>query len=131
MLTVLLTRAEKVEVVFNYYDRDNSNYLEKEEIKLALQETYGYLTDSMYKETLKFIDDNLDLMLPVIIFPLIGGVLDTVHFSNLMTKVKPAKKIFVVFTHIENIITGVKHLIREDDEDISGEDLKNEIVQRI
>ena len=78
-----------------------------------------------------FIDDNLDLMLPVIIFPLIGGVLDTVHFSNLMTKVKPAKKIFVVFTHIENIITGVKHLIREDDEDISGEDLKNEIVQRI
>ena len=60
MLTVLLTRAEKVEVVFNYYDRDNSNYLEKEEIKLALQETYGYLTDSMYKETLKFIDDDLD-----------------------------------------------------------------------
>ena len=60
MLTVLLTRAEKVEVVFNYYDRDNSNYLEKEEIKLALQETYGYLTDSMYKETLKYIDDNLD-----------------------------------------------------------------------
>ena len=32
MLTVLLTRAEKVEVVFNYYDRDNSSYLEKEEI---------------------------------------------------------------------------------------------------
>ena len=60
MLTVLLTRAEKVEVVFNYYDRDNSNYLEKEEIKLALQETYGYLTDSMYNETLKYIDDNLD-----------------------------------------------------------------------
>jgi len=60
MLTVLLTRAEKVDVVFNYYDRDNSNYLEKEEIKLALQETYGYLTDSMYKETLKYIDDNLD-----------------------------------------------------------------------
>ena len=36
MMTVLLTRADKVEVVFNYYDRDNSSYLEKEEIKLAL-----------------------------------------------------------------------------------------------
>lgn len=60
MMTVLLTRADKVEVVFNYYDRDNSSYLEKEEIKLALQDTYGYLTDSMYKETLKYIDDNLD-----------------------------------------------------------------------
>ena len=36
LTTVLLTRAEKVDVVFNYYDRDNSSYLEKEEIKLAL-----------------------------------------------------------------------------------------------
>jgi TATA-box binding protein (TBP) (component of TFIID and TFIIIB) len=70
-------------------------------------------------------------MLPVVIYPLPGCVIDTVHFSRLITKIKRAKKIFIVFTHIENLITGAKHLIREDNEDASGEELQNLIIERI
>ncbi len=71
-----------------------------------------------------FIEDNLNFMIPVVVFPLTGCVLDTVHFSNLIINLRTAPKIIIVFTHIENLITGAKHLIREEDESISIEDLK-------
>jgi hypothetical protein len=78
-----------------------------------------------------FVENNLNYMLPVIIYPLPGCVIDTVHFSRLITQVYKAKKIFVVFTHIENLMTGAKHLVREDNEDASIEEIQNLVIQRI
>ena len=71
-----------------------------------------------------FIEKNLEFIIPVVVFMVTGSILDTVHFSNLILKLKNAPKIIIVFTHIENLMTGAKHLVREEDENISGEHLK-------
>ena len=71
-----------------------------------------------------FVEKNLEFMIPVVVFPLTGSVLDTVHFSNLIISLHTSPKIIIVFTHIENLITSSKHLIREEDESVSSEDLK-------
>ena len=63
-----------------------------------------------------FIEKNKEYIIPVIIFPLTGGILDTVQFSNLIETTKKDSKVIVVFTHLENLITGTKHLIVEDEE---------------
>jgi len=39
---VLLSKEEKVKIVFDYYDADDSGYLEEKEIKAILKDTYGY-----------------------------------------------------------------------------------------
>ena len=71
-----------------------------------------------------FIEKNLEFMIPVVVFQLTGSILDTVHFSKLIISLQRAQKIIIVFTHIENLITSTKHLIREEDESVSSEDLK-------
>ena len=58
-----------------------------------------------------FIKDNIDYIIPVIIFPLTNSPLDTVKFSELIDKVQNCKKITVVFTHLENLMSGTKHLL--------------------
>ncbi len=56
-----------------------------------------------------FIEKNLEFMIPVVIFPLTGSVLDTVHFSNLMKRICTAPKIIIVFTHIKNLMNDAKY----------------------
>jgi Ca2+-binding EF-hand superfamily protein len=42
---VLLTKEEKVDIVFNYYDLNSDDHLDKAEIKMVLKDTYGYYVD--------------------------------------------------------------------------------------
>ena len=52
----LLTSERKVSIVFNYYDADISGHLDLPEIKQALQDTYGYVSDQMISSMLGNVD---------------------------------------------------------------------------
>ncbi len=44
ILASLLTRKDKVDIVFNYYDADQNNAIDFDELQKALKDTYGYFT---------------------------------------------------------------------------------------
>jgi hypothetical protein len=46
----------------------------------------------------------MDFLIPIVIFPLAGGYLDVVQFSKLINNIQKAKKIFIIFTQLENVM---------------------------
>ncbi len=75
-------------------------------------------------EVFSFIEKQIDYLIPIVIFPLTGGYLDTVQFSQLINNIQKAKKVYIVLTQLENLIIQTNHLIREDDDEIEGAELK-------
>lgn len=83
------------------------------------------------QEVFSFIENQIEYLIPIIIFPLTGSILHTTLFNELINKIQKSQKIYIVFTKLDTLITETYHIIKDEDNDIEGDELRTLLLQKI